>query len=117
MAKNNKKTAPEAEKEQPASEQTKQTQQSEQGQVPASTTANYGGEMEEQPQAAGKDSPKAKVKADGKTEKIAKSIFSEHPEEDTVYITSDGFGYFNEHDARNHARTLPNDEIVTITRY
>ena len=61
-------------------------------------------------------SPKP-VKVDGKTEKIAKSIFSEHPEEDTVYITSDGFGYFNEHDARNHARTLPNDEIVTITRY
>ena len=100
MAKNNKKTVPEVEKEQPAS-----------------TAANYGGEMEEQQQSAGKDSPKAKVKADGKTEKIAKSIFSEHPEEDTVYITSDGFGYFNEHDARNHARTLPNDEIVTITRY
>ena len=115
MAKNNKKTAPEVEKEQPAPEQTEQTQQSEQ--VPASAAANYGGEMEEQPQqTAGKESPKAKVKADGKTEKIAKSIFSEHPEEDTVYITSDGFGYFNEHDARNHARTLPNDEIVTITR-
>ena len=113
MAKTNK--TPKVEKEQPAPEQTEQMQQSEQ--VPASTAANYGGEMEEQQQAAGKDSPKAKAKADGKTEKIAKSIFSEHPEEDTVYITSDGFGYFNEHDARNHARTLPNDEIVTITRY
>lgn len=116
MAKNNKKTAPEVEKEQPAPKQTEQTQQSAQEPLPASTAAAYGKENEEQ-ETVVNDPPKTeKVKASGKMEKIAKSIFSEHPKEDIVHITSDGFGYFDEHDARNHARTLDDNDIVTITR-
>ena len=43
-------------------------------------------------------------------------ILKDYPDMDRVYMTSDGFGYFDEHDARNHARTLQNDAVITIAR-
>ena len=41
----------------------------------------------------------------------AERILAEHPEAEAVYMTSDGFGYFSEHDARNHARDLKDNEV------
>lgn len=61
------------------------------------------------------DQPK-ETRKPTKLESEAAKILKEHPEQDKVHMTSDGFGYFNEHDAWNHARTLKNDEIITIMR-
>lgn len=61
------------------------------------------------------DQPK-ETRKPTKLESEAVKILKEHPEQDKVHMTSDGFGYFNEHDAWNHARTLKNDEIITIKR-
>lgn len=42
----------------------------------------------------------------------AERILAEHSEAESVYMTSDGFGYFSEHDARNHARDLKDGEVT-----
>lgn len=51
-----------------------------------------------------------------KLESAAAKILKEHPDQDKVHMTTDGFGYFNEHDAWNHARTLEDKEVITIMR-
>ena len=44
------------------------------------------------------------------------SYFDNHPNVDVFHFTSDGFAFFREHDARNHASHLDNDEVLTVTR-
>lgn len=46
----------------------------------------------------------------------AAKILKEHPNQKAVYMTADGFGYFNHHDALNHSRVIKDDKIVTIKR-
>ena len=48
--------------------------------------------------------------------KVAKEIFGAHSELDEVHITSDGTAFGAACDARNHARTLKNKEVVSLKR-
>ena len=103
--------------------------------APVSEAQNYGKSPEEleavkQQKTAEAEKPRAKKKepeADAPKapknsrkatplEIEAVKILDEHPGQDRVYMTADGFGYFNEHDARNHARDIKDDNIITIAR-
>lgn len=46
----------------------------------------------------------------------AKRIFTAYPDASVVYMTSNGFGFFKESEARNHANTLRDTTIITIKR-
>lgn len=96
--------------------------------APAAEAQNYGKEPEEleaakQPKPAETKKPKAgdtensaKGRAVTPLKKEAIRILNGHPGQDTVYMTADGFGYFNEHDARNHARDIKDDKLVIIVQ-
>lgn len=62
----------------------------------------------------GKEQP-----ADAKTAELkAKGleILADYPTEHTVYMTANGFGFFKRADARNHADTLSDTEILTVNK-
>jgi hypothetical protein len=44
------------------------------------------------------------------------SYFENHASVETLFFTSDGFAFFKEADAFNHAKHLDDDEITTISR-
>lgn len=43
-------------------------------------------------------------------------IFERHPNLQRVYQTADGTNFYEEGDARNHARSLKNKEVKTVER-
>lgn len=45
-----------------------------------------------------------------------RSYFENHAGVETLYFTSDGFAFFKEGDARNHAQYLDDEEVIAITR-
>jgi len=49
-------------------------------------------------------------------DKNVRSYFNHHPDVETFYFTADGYAFFTENDAYNHARNLVDDEIKTISR-
>lgn len=63
---------------------------------------------------AGKQQPTDEKAAELKT--IGLQILENYPNEQTVYMTANGFGFFKHSDARNHADTLPGKEILTVNR-
>lgn len=60
----------------------------------------------EQSQPAASDSLTAK----------GQQILKEYPAADEVYMTSNGFGFFREQDARNHATTLRDKTVINVKR-
>ena len=46
----------------------------------------------------------------------AERIFAAYPDASVVYMTSNGFGFFKETEARNHANTLRDKAVITIKR-
>ncbi len=64
----------------------------------------------------------AKTTASAKTvhseaaRKVAKDVFAIHEDLDEIFVTSDGTPFSAMCDARNHARTLKNTEIITVNR-
>lgn len=56
----------------------------------------------------------AKIK--NRLAKDGEQILAEYPEAREVYMTSNGFGFFRETDARNHAATLKDKTVTTIKR-
>lgn len=46
----------------------------------------------------------------------AERIFAAYPDASVVYMTSNGFGFFKESEARNHANTLRDKAVITIKR-
>lgn len=63
---------------------------------------------------AARSAERPKSASDGLTKK-GRQILKEYPAADVVYMTSNGFGFFREQDARNHAATL-RDKTVTIVK-
>ena len=45
-----------------------------------------------------------------------RQILKEYPAAEEVYMTSNGFGFFREQDARNHATTLRNKTVIIVKR-
>ena len=39
-----------------------------------------------------------------------------YPDAPVVYMTSNGFGFFRESEARNHAATLRDKAVITVKR-
>lgn len=58
--------------------------------------------------------PKTESKA--LLEKAGAQILAEYPDARVIYMTSNGFGFFREADARNHAATLQDKAVTTIKR-
>lgn len=50
------------------------------------------------------------------TEKEGLRILSCYPVQEKVFMTSDNFGFFDEHDAREHAKRLGDKNVVTVKR-
>ena len=87
--------------------------------TPAPVDSNPAGETTKQdaPMANAKhhvtqpsDAENAELKAKGL------QILSDYPNEQKVYMTVNGFGFFSYTDARNHAETLSDKTILTINR-
>lgn len=53
--------------------------------------------------------------ADALTAK-GRQILEEYPAAAEVYMTSNGFGFFREQDARNHAATLRDKKVIIVKR-
>lgn len=49
-------------------------------------------------------------------QKLGKEILTANPEMKEVHVTSDGVAFFTRNDAQNHAHTLKNREVHTLTR-
>ena len=60
----------------------------------------------------------AEPKVGGKTrlENEGKRILAEYPDAPEVFMTANGFGFFREADARNHAATLRDKTITNVKR-
>lgn len=60
----------------------------------------------------------AEPKVGGKTrlEKEGERILAEYPDASEVFMTANGFGFFREADARNHAATLRDKTITNVKR-
>ncbi len=101
------------------------------GQEPARTSAEKKEDMPLSPATAYADSPgelaaraaetevvptteQPRPASDGLTAK-GRQILEEYPAAEAVYMTSNGFGFFREQDARNHAATL-RDKTLTIVK-
>lgn len=48
--------------------------------------------------------------------KEAQHILADYPHENEVFMTSDGFGFFDEHDAIQHAKRLDDQDVVSVKR-
>ena len=46
----------------------------------------------------------------------SKDLFVEYPDKDAFHFTSDGLAFFQHGDARNHASTLEDKEVITKIR-
>lgn len=66
-------------------------------------------------QSVKKDKKEAK-KQDNIYVKIGVEVLSKHSELDLVFVTSDGYPFASESDAKNNAANLPNKTIVKVTR-
>jgi len=89
----------------------------------ASPAATYGKGPEEiaPPEAPAKGRGRAAKAAATPTvpaaiEREARAILKDYPAEREVFMTSDGFGFFDRHDAVEHARGLTDCEVTTIKR-
>ena len=47
---------------------------------------------------------------------IAKGVFAANPDMKEVYVTSDGTAFYALCDAKNHARSLKNKAVVSLTK-
>lgn len=48
--------------------------------------------------------------------KEGQRILADYPHENEVFMTSDGFGFFDEHDAVQHAKRLDDQDVVSVKR-
>ena len=53
---------------------------------------------------------------DSTLEKIGKEVLAKNEHFSAVYVTSDGYVFASESDAKNYAKTLENQEIVTVKK-
>lgn len=49
-------------------------------------------------------------------QKLGKEILSANPEMKEIHVTSDGTAFYSRNDAQNHAHTLKNREVFSMTR-
>ncbi len=68
------------------------------------------------PAAAKSAAPKVRTTQEVAARNVAKSIFDARQDMDEVHIASDGTAFYTLCDAKNYARTLKNDKIVTVRR-
>ncbi len=65
---------------------------------------------------------KTKTSKTGKTvqsasaKTIAKGVFAANPDMKEVHVTSDGTAFYDLCDAKNHARSLKNKAVVSLTK-
>lgn len=103
---------PSQEEEEPAAETGKDT--------PLSPAAAYAGSPAElaaraSETAAASNTKQSESASDSLSAK-GRQILKEYPAAEEVYMTSNGFGFFREQDARNHAATLRNKTVIIVKR-
>jgi hypothetical protein len=60
--------------------------------------------------------PGNNVETNSTLKKIGKETLVKNPQFSAVYVTSDGYVFASESDARNNAKTLENQEVVTVKK-
>lgn len=65
---------------------------------------------------AARKAAEPKVGSKTRLEKEGERILAEYPDAQVVYMTSNGFGFFRETDALNHAATLRDKTITNVKR-
>ena len=58
----------------------------------------------------------ANVTATDKFDKEAAELFASYPDNTAFYFTNDGLAFFQQNDARNHASSLEDKEVITKVR-
>jgi hypothetical protein len=71
------------------------------------------GEGEQKEKTVKAETGKLKEKEKAIKEK-AEGLFKQYPKAAELHFTSDGYAFFGEHDARNHAFSLKEKEVITI---
>lgn len=114
---------PTADDETPAGDETPDTSE-------ATTFAETSGELADR-QAATEQGIKEKSTADavgqlaaiadpdtkeGKLRAKGLAILSRYPDKQTIYMTANGFGFFNFNEANNHAKSIDDKTIITVNR-
>lgn len=91
--------------------------------APPSSATSYANNPDDKAQRDAENATKGKKgkeqPTDAKTAELkAKGleILADYPAEHTVYMTANGFGFFKRADARNHADTLSDTEILTVNK-
>lgn len=83
---------------------------------PATAFANTQEELAARRAATENPAQEPKAEVDPALEKQGLEILAAYPDATEVYMTSNGFGFFRETDARNHAATLRNKTVTTVKR-
>ena len=65
---------------------------------------------------AARKAAEPKVGSKTRLEKEGEQILAEYPDAPEVFMTANGFGFFREADARNHAATLRDKTITNVKR-
>lgn len=60
--------------------------------------------------------PKPADEKASRLQAIGLQILEDYPNEQAVYMTANGFGFFKFSEAQNHAETLSDKEVLTINR-
>lgn len=72
--------------------------------------------QEKTPQNSEQTAPAETSQHDETLQAAGRRIFERFPDQPEVHMTSNGFGFFRMSDAHNHAETLKDHRIVTVTR-
>lgn len=98
--------APQPADDDPIDQQPADDEQPEQEVAEVAARVSEAADRTEQPLPAVSDSLTAK----------GRQILKEYPAAEEVYMTSNGFGFFREQDARNHATTLRDKTVIIVKR-
>lgn len=66
--------------------------------------------------AAAKKTAAPEARSKTPQEQEGEAILAQYPDASVVYVTSNGFGFFRESDARDHAATLRDKTVTTVKR-
>lgn len=86
------------------------------GNAPATAFADTPEELAAAQTAEAADRAAAESGAGSRLKAEAGRILAAYPDAPVVYMTSDGFGFFRESEARNHAATLRDKAVITVKR-
>lgn len=82
---------------------------------PAAENATAAEQVAEEP-AASVEIEEQPATAENPLVAVGKKLLADNPTQAEIFMSADGFGFFQECDAKNYARSLENKTIITVKR-